>query len=71
MSDNTKQAETEHCFWFFNRYSSENFPRGIVWKTECGREFDRMRAGEQPIKHLSMTYCPYCGRRIYDETQDC
>lgn len=62
---------TDLCLWRYDRVDSVNGHHRAVWKTSCGREFDRLTAGEQPRKGMSMEYCPYCGKTISDETQDC
>lgn len=58
------------CKWNFDRYD-HRAAMTLVWKTECGREFDRLRGSEQPRKHLCMEFCCFCGGTIIDETQDC
>jgi len=62
------------CKWQFDRNLFEHYCEEEIrtaWKTECGREFDRMDAGEQPRKHLNMEFCPFCGGHIIDMTTDC
>ena len=63
-------AEQKSCKWRFDRCEYD-YLRFSVWKTECGREFDRLFGSEQPRKHLGMGFCPFCGGTIVDMTQDC
>ena len=63
-----EQEKEKTCVW---HYEPAEFSGDGVWKTECGREFDRLRGSEQPRKHLAMEYCPFCGGHIIDSTQDC
>lgn len=56
------------CKW---RFVPGEFSGDGVWATECGLEFDRLKYGEQPRKHLCMEFCCFCGGTIIDETVDC
>ena len=58
-------SKESDCKWHFDR-----FDNAAIWKTECGREFDRMWGSEQPRKHLCMEFCPFCGGHIIDMTTD-
>jgi len=57
------------CKWRFDHNDPDD--NSTIWTTECGREFGRMDAGEQPRKHLNMEFCPFCGGHIIDMTTDC
>lgn len=61
------KAQKPACKWYCDRHDGDR----AIWKTECGREFDRLEAGEQPRKDLAMEYCPFCAGVIVDMTQDC
>jgi hypothetical protein len=54
------------CRWHFDRFVADT----PIWKTECGREFDRLEGSEQPRKHLAMEFCPFCSGHIIDMTTD-
>jgi hypothetical protein len=60
--------ERSDCKW---NYVPSGFSGDGAWKTECGREFNRLYGSEQPRKHLCMEFCPFCGGHIIDETTDC
>lgn len=66
---NETKANLPPCKWNFDR--AYGIGCNTIWKTECGREFDRLQGSEQPRKHLAMEFCPFCGGSIVDMTQDC